>query len=110
MLVPCFTILPERRCSVQPQWRSSCDSAVEYLVSSVPFYSQAKTYGTCVASKLPEVEKGQCEKEFGALKACMQRAVGVAAQVTHVDLIRLVTLHGATSFSMVVGIGNSYDC
>ncbi|GAQ87804.1 hypothetical protein KFL_003780100 [Klebsormidium nitens] len=36
--------------------------------------SEAKAYGTCVASKLPEVEKGQCEKEFAALKACMQQA------------------------------------
>lgn len=46
------------------------------LSGSVCFL-QAKLYGTCVASKLPEVEKGQCEKEFVALKACMQQSVGV---------------------------------
>jgi hypothetical protein len=37
--------------------------------------NEAKLYGTCVASKLPEVEKGQCEKEFVALKACMQQSL-----------------------------------
>uniref|UniRef100_A0A7I4E1F6 Mic1 domain-containing protein n=1 Tax=Physcomitrium patens TaxID=3218 RepID=A0A7I4E1F6_PHYPA len=34
-----------------------------------------KEYGQCVATKLPAVEKGMCEKEFLALKTCMQNAV-----------------------------------
>ncbi|KAL9262039.1 hypothetical protein AKJ16_DCAP13906 [Drosera capensis] len=34
--------------------------------------AQAKEYGGCVASKIPEVERDMCLKEFLALKNCMQ--------------------------------------
>ena len=34
-----------------------------------------KAYGQCVATKVPAVEKGMCEKEFLTLKACVQNAV-----------------------------------
>lgn len=33
-----------------------------------------RQYGLCVASKVPAVEKGMCEKEFLALKSCIQNA------------------------------------
>jgi hypothetical protein len=36
---------------------------------------QMQAYGQCVTSKLPAVELGICEKEFRALKTCMERAV-----------------------------------
>ncbi|KAL0855128.1 hypothetical protein Bca101_060280 [Brassica carinata] len=36
---------------------------------------QAKDYGSCVASKVHEVEKDLCLKEFLALKSCMQHTV-----------------------------------
>jgi hypothetical protein len=38
---------------------------------------QMQAYGQCVTSKLPAVELGICEKEFRALKNCMERAVSV---------------------------------
>lgn len=38
---------------------------------------QMQAYGQCVTSKLPAVELGICEKEFRALKTCMERAVSV---------------------------------
>ncbi|KAH9546674.1 hypothetical protein CY35_12G111900 [Sphagnum magellanicum] len=34
-----------------------------------------QAYGQCVTSKLPAVELGICEKEFRALKTCMERVV-----------------------------------
>lgn len=34
--------------------------------------AQAKEYGSCVAAKIPEIEKDMCLKEFLALKTCMQ--------------------------------------
>ncbi|GMN55928.1 hypothetical protein TIFTF001_025047 [Ficus carica] len=37
--------------------------------------AQAKEYGTCVAAKVPEVERDMCLKEFLALKSCMQNTV-----------------------------------
>ncbi|CAL9220488.1 unnamed protein product [Arabidopsis halleri] len=36
---------------------------------------QAKDYGSCVASKVHEVERDICLKEFLALKSCMQHTV-----------------------------------
>ncbi|CAN7010616.1 unnamed protein product [Brassica rapa subsp. trilocularis] len=36
---------------------------------------QAKDYGSCVASKVHEIEKDLCLKEFLALKSCMQHTV-----------------------------------
>lgn len=38
---------------------------------------QMQAYGQCVASKVPAVERGMCEKEFLALKACMRGAVSL---------------------------------
>lgn len=32
-------------------------------------------YGACVASKVPSVEQGMCEKEFMALKQCARAAM-----------------------------------
>lgn len=37
--------------------------------------AQAKEYGTCVAAKVPEVERDMCLKEFLALKNCMQNTL-----------------------------------
>ncbi|KAL1312281.1 hypothetical protein AAHE18_06G095000 [Arachis hypogaea] len=37
--------------------------------------SQAKAYGSCVASKVPEIERDVCAKEFLALKSCMQNTL-----------------------------------
>ncbi|CBI29987.3 unnamed protein product, partial [Vitis vinifera] len=37
--------------------------------------SQAKDYGSCVAAKVPEVERDMCLKEFLALKNCMQNVL-----------------------------------
>lgn len=36
---------------------------------------QAKQYGTCVSSRVPEVERDMCSKEFIVLKNCMQNVV-----------------------------------
>ena len=38
---------------------------------------QMQAYGQCVASKVPAVEQGMCEKEFLALKACIRGAVSL---------------------------------
>ncbi|KAI8469858.1 MAG: hypothetical protein J3K34DRAFT_422596 [Monoraphidium minutum] len=35
--------------------------------------AQAQTYATCVTAKLPEVEKGSCEREFQTLQQCFTR-------------------------------------
>ncbi|KAM7500285.1 hypothetical protein LguiA_024699 [Lonicera macranthoides] len=40
--------------------------------------AQAKEYGSCVAAKVPEVERDMCLKEFLALKSCMQNVVLIA--------------------------------
>ncbi|KAK6124606.1 hypothetical protein DH2020_016768 [Rehmannia glutinosa] len=37
--------------------------------------AQAKQYGSCVSSRVPEVEQDMCLKEFLALKSCMQNVV-----------------------------------
>lgn len=37
--------------------------------------AQAKEYGTCVAAKVPQVERDMCLKEFVALKNCMQNTL-----------------------------------
>lgn len=37
--------------------------------------AQAKDYGSCVAAKLPEVERDMCLKEFLALKNCMHNVL-----------------------------------
>lgn len=37
--------------------------------------SEAKTYGVCIAQKVPAVEKGICSKEFAALRACMRKSL-----------------------------------
>lgn len=34
--------------------------------------AQAKEYGSCVAAKVPQIERDMCLKEFLALKNCMQ--------------------------------------
>uniref|UniRef100_A0A0D3BAW4 Uncharacterized protein n=1 Tax=Brassica oleracea var. oleracea TaxID=109376 RepID=A0A0D3BAW4_BRAOL len=38
---------------------------------------QAKDYGSCVASKVHEIEKDLCLKQFLALKSCMQHTVKI---------------------------------
>lgn len=37
--------------------------------------SQAKDYGSCVATKVPEIERDMCAQEFLALKSCMQNVL-----------------------------------
>ncbi len=37
--------------------------------------SQAKAYGSCVAAKVPKIERDACAKEFLALKSCMQNTL-----------------------------------
>ena len=39
------------------------------------FSLQAKEYGSCVAAKVPQVEKDMCLKEFLTLRNCMQNTV-----------------------------------
>ncbi|KAL9995240.1 putative NADH dehydrogenase [ubiquinone] 1 alpha subcomplex assembly factor 8 [Helianthus debilis subsp. tardiflorus] len=36
---------------------------------------QAKEYGSCVAAKVPQIERDMCVKEFLALKNCMQNVL-----------------------------------
>lgn len=38
--------------------------------------AQAKLYGSCVAARVPEVEKDMCLKEFLVLKSCMKNVQG----------------------------------
>ncbi|KAK1429252.1 hypothetical protein QVD17_11458 [Tagetes erecta] len=40
--------------------------------------AQAKDYGSCVAAKVPQIERDMCLKEFIALKNCMQNVVLIA--------------------------------
>ncbi|KAL8464585.1 hypothetical protein ACS0TY_034188 [Phlomoides rotata] len=35
----------------------------------------AKQYGSCVSSRVPEVERDMCSKEFIVLKNCMQNVL-----------------------------------
>ncbi|KAJ8448118.1 hypothetical protein Cgig2_031842 [Carnegiea gigantea] len=42
-----------------------------------PNRAMAKNYGSCVASKIPEVERDMCLKEFCALKNCMNNVDSV---------------------------------
>lgn len=37
--------------------------------------AQAKAYGSCVAAKIPVVERDMCLKEFLLLRNCMQNVV-----------------------------------
>lgn len=37
--------------------------------------AQSKEYGSCVAARVPEVERDMCAKEFLALKNCMQNVL-----------------------------------
>lgn len=37
--------------------------------------AQSKEYGSCVAAKVPEVERDMCIKEFLALRNCMQNVL-----------------------------------
>jgi hypothetical protein len=37
--------------------------------------SQAKAYGSCVAAKVPDIERDMCVTEFLALKSCMQNTL-----------------------------------
>ncbi|CAJ1907643.1 unnamed protein product [Sphenostylis stenocarpa] len=37
--------------------------------------SEGKAYGSCVAAKVPDIERDMCVKEFLALKSCMQNMV-----------------------------------
>lgn len=39
---------------------------------------QAKEYGSCVAEKVPQIERDMCLKEFLKLKNCMQSVVLIA--------------------------------
>jgi len=35
---------------------------------------QAATYAKCVTARMGEVQKGQCQPEFDAFKACLRQA------------------------------------
>lgn len=37
--------------------------------------SQGKAYGSCVAAKVPDIERDVCVNEFLALKSCMQNTL-----------------------------------
>lgn len=37
--------------------------------------AQSKEYGSCVAAKVPQIERDMCLKEFLALKNCMQNVL-----------------------------------
>lgn len=49
--------------------KNSTSTLKRILVNCV---SQVKEYGSCVASKVPQIERDICAKEFLALKNCMQ--------------------------------------
>ncbi|XXG81768.1 hypothetical protein AAC387_Pa09g2338 [Persea americana] len=51
--------MKERKASVLKRVLVSCSS-------------QAKDYGTCIAGKVPKIERDMCLKEFLALKTCME--------------------------------------
>lgn len=40
--------------------------------------AQAKVYGSCIAAKVPEVERDMCLKEFLELRNCMQSVVSTS--------------------------------
>lgn len=54
----------------------TCGLCLEHVIFVKKLHlSQAKDYGSCVTSKVHEVEKDMCLKEFLALKNCMQHTV-----------------------------------
>lgn len=44
--------------------------------------TEAQHYGACIRAVLPDVDKGVCEREFQALKACMRKALRAALAKT----------------------------
>jgi hypothetical protein len=44
-----------------------------------PAPAQVQAYGACVQAALPAVERGSCEKEFSALRACFFAAARACA-------------------------------
>lgn len=49
---------------------------------------QAKDYGSCVAAKVPQVERDMCLKEFLALRNCMQNTVLYSSGSGKYDSVR----------------------
>jgi hypothetical protein len=69
---------------------------------------QMQAYGQCVTSKLPAVELGICEKEFQALKTCMERAVSVIlCGCFHIYMFFLVSISSHSCLS-VSGSGSLF--
>ncbi|SCZ87743.1 BZ3500_MvSof-1268-A1-R1_Chr2-3g05211 [Microbotryum saponariae] len=46
----------------------------QHTYTSLPS-TQAMAYGKCIGAKYTEVERGMCEKEFQAFKACVAQHV-----------------------------------
>lgn len=51
---------------------------------------QAKEYGSCVAAKVPQVERDMCLKEFLALRNCMQNTVLDSSGSVKEDSVRRI--------------------
>ncbi|KAL9258991.1 hypothetical protein AKJ16_DCAP01435 [Drosera capensis] len=68
-LFPCLELL---LINVDMKEKKSASLLQRILVSCG---AQAKEYGGCVASKIPEVEHDMCLKEFLALKNCTQNVI-----------------------------------
>lgn len=43
--------------------------------ASTSIFKKAKVYGSCVAAKVPEIERDMCLKEFLELRNCMQSVI-----------------------------------
>ncbi|KAL8142881.1 hypothetical protein V2J09_015913 [Rumex salicifolius] len=61
--------------------------------------SQSKEYGSCIAAKIPEVERDMCLKEFLALKQCMQNVISIcirAEALTNIMVLSYLTAEDKT--------------
>ncbi|KAL4580162.1 hypothetical protein LXL04_016343 [Taraxacum kok-saghyz] len=61
------TTSPLKRILVNCGLQVSC-----YTLYQVAYDLLAKEYGSCVAAKVPQIERDMCLKEFLTLKNCMQ--------------------------------------
>ncbi|KAI9077308.1 hypothetical protein K1719_040752 [Acacia pycnantha] len=62
-----------RRSKKIPPILQRLTETVRWGASGAPV--EAKEYGSCVATRVPEIERDMCAKEFLALKSCMQNVL-----------------------------------
>ncbi|KAL3632390.1 hypothetical protein CASFOL_025374 [Castilleja foliolosa] len=68
--------------------------------------AQAKQYGTCVSSRLPEVEQDMCLKEFLMLKSCMQNVERIEQE----NILTVTTPIGVVSNMIGEASSSSNSC